>query len=288
MKNILLKIVSILVVIVLSLILCAIGPGIMMVILSPLTNSGNQVLSFISSYLSMAGIWIAFFVYCYVVKKNRKYFKYLGKEAKGNKLSTILKIGLPCGLGLNLICGFVALTQHSIELSFNEFNPLLILLLFVVIGIQSGAEELQARWFIYHKIEDIIPEHPLVPVFLSALIFSLLHITNPGMTSLAFFGLLLMSTVTAEIVYFYDSFWGAVVMHTGWNFCQNIILGLPNSGIVSAYSIFKLNTTTMTNGLAYNTLFGFEGSVLCCLGLLIEAIIIYVLGNKHKAKQSRE
>ena len=54
------------------------------------------------------------------------------------------------------------------------------------------------------------------------------------------------------MVYYMDSLWCAFAVHTAWNFTQNILFGLPNSGINVPYSVFKLNAATARDSFAYN------------------------------------
>ena len=63
--------------------------------------------------------------------------------------------------------------------------------------------------------------------------------------------------------------------HTAWNYTQNIIFGLPNSGIVSSYSVFKLDAASARDGLFYSTSFGVEGSIGA--NVIIGAVILIVL-----------
>ncbi|MBR0138102.1 MAG: hypothetical protein IJM15_06815, partial [Erysipelotrichaceae bacterium] len=59
------------------------------------------------------------------------------------------------------------------------------------------------------------------------------------------------------------------------------IFGLPNSGIVSEYSIFTLEAASARNGLFYNTAFGVEGSIGACLLLAaLSAVIVFINRNK--------
>ncbi len=63
------------------------------------------------------------------------------------------------------------------------------------------------------------------------------------------------------MVRYLDSIWLTMGAHTAWNLTQNIIFGLPNSGTPSTWSVFSL-VGAQSNGIAYDTAFGVEGSVL--------------------------
>ena len=83
------------------------------------------------------------------------------------------------------------------------------------------------------------------------------------------------------LVYYYDALWMAMAFHATWNFTQNIIFGLPNSGIVSAYSIFNLEAASARDGLFYSVNFGVEGSIGACLVLALTGIVIYLVSRKR-------
>lgn len=74
------------------------------------------------------------------------------------------------------------------------------------------------------------------------------------------------------------------MIHTAWNFTQNIIFGLPNSGNVVPYSIFKLDAGSAVKNFAYDPGFGIEGTALSCVVQAAVVIIIFLWGRKHGAK----
>ena len=76
-----------------------------------------------------------------------------------------------------------------------------------------------------------------------------------------------------------------MAFHAAWNFSQSIVFGLPNSGIVSAYSVFKLDAASATNGLFYNVNFGVEGSVGSNLILLTLCIVVLLI-NRGKGEHT--
>ena len=82
-------------------------------------------------------------------------------------------------------------------------------------------------------------------------------------------------------VYYFDSLWCAYGIHTGWNFTQSILLGLPNSGLVVPYSNFELDTAAAANSFAYNVAFGIEGTILSTVVLAVACLIVYLLGEKR-------
>ena len=88
------------------------------------------------------------------------------------------------------------------------------------------------------------------------------------------------------LVYYWDSLWAAIWTHTAWNFSQSIVFGLPNSGIVSKYSVFKLEAASARDGIFYNTSFGVEGSLGAnvLIGIIIAVILTYAFATKRGEK----
>ena len=86
-------------------------------------------------------------------------------------------------------------------------------------------------------------------------------------------------------MYYYDSLWVAIAYHMSWNYTQNIIFGLPNSGIVSEYSLFRFDSMSAENGLFYNVDFGVEGSLgSVVVNLLVIAAILFI--NRGKPERN--
>lgn len=88
----------------------------------------------------------------------------------------------------------------------------------------------------------------------------------------------------ALMVYYTDSIWFPMAHHAAWNFTQNILLDLPNSGNVVPYSVFKIDAASATSSFAYDTRFGIEGSVLATLMMIVGCVILFLWGRKHGKK----
>jgi len=271
---------------VVAYLLLAVGSSIGLIVEILFGLSSNDGVKFAGMYAGFIGIWIVTFAFCYLRKKNRYLFSYLGKEQPGNNLKTALCIGLTCGIGLNLVVAAVAMMHGDIALSFAEFNPLMVLLFIVTVCVQSGAEEVVTRWFIYRKLREYFPKFPVVAILGNSLFFAAIHLGNPGVHVNAILNIVFVAVLYSLIVYYYDSFWACVVAHTSWNFCQNILLGLPNSGIVSNYSIFSLDAANARDSFVYNTSFGIEGTLFTDLILLAACVAVFVLGRRKRAKEA--
>lgn len=235
----------------------------------------------LSSYLSTLGLWIAFIVFMLIYKPDRPILALLGKKG-GNTVKNAL-LGLLIGAGMNGICILVSCINKDISLKYEPSAFYYLLIGFVTVFIQSGSEELMCRHFMQrHLIRGY--KSPLVGILVPTFIFTMLHIFNPGITIWAILNLTLISLDLAMVAYFFDSIWMCFMVHTGWNYTQAMLFGLPNSGQVYPLHLFTIDSVRDGSRFAYDSVFGVEGSVLSCIELTLFGVIVFVLGRKHKAK----
>ena len=271
----------------LMLILVFLGSGIGMRImkiealkdfLSSLVYSASMR-EFLEDYLMFIGIWLVILPVVIIFPANRPMLKAIGYNRKGNNLKGFL-VGILLGFGTNGFCALMSLLMGDIKLSFYGFDFVVLLAFAIAVFIQSGAEELASRFYLYQKLRRRY-RSPLWAFLVNALVFALLHVGNPGFTIVSGIQIFLIAIVFSMMVYYYNNLWGAMAFHAAWNYTQNIIFGLPNSGIVSEYSIFTLEAASARNGIFYNVNFGVEGSVGATVLLAVIAVAIYVI-NRHK------
>ena len=230
-------------------------------------------------YFQMIGVTITILAYLLIFKHRRPILKAITPKAKGNTVPYLL-IGLAMGAGTNFLCALVAMINKDIHVSFSQFNIFSFLLLLLAVFIQSSAEEITDRMYYYQVLRKGY-RNKWVAIVGNALVFSLLHIFNPGITVLALLNIFFSGVICSLLVYYFDSLWAAFGFHTGWNFTQSILLGLPNSGMVVPYSIFMLDTANARNSLFYNVVFGIEGTVFSTIILGLICVVVYLVGRKR-------
>ena len=234
-------------------------------------------------YFNFIGLWITFLLYCFIVKKNRPILNTLWTKPYGNNLKFLL-IGLLIGFGTNFFCAVCAMLNKDISIYYNSFPVLQLIVIFLCIFVQSSAEELICRGFMYYRLRKGY-RHPAVAIIVNSTLFAFLHIFNPGVSVLAILDIFFTGIFFSLVVYYTDSIWCAMAIHAAWNYTQNIILGLPNSGIVSPFSIFKLDAASATDSFAYSTGFGLEGTILAVSVQIICCIVIYLVYRNKPLKQ---
>ena len=102
-------------------------------------------------YFSFIGCWILLLLVCVISKRNRPILSALWTAPKGNDLKH-LGLGLAIGFGMNMVCAVAAMLNKDIMLYYGSFHPLKLLLLFIAVFIQSSAEELICRGFLYQAL----------------------------------------------------------------------------------------------------------------------------------------
>ncbi len=240
---------------------------------------GNTVLAYTAGmYYSFIGFWIIVILLCMAVKKYRLIPATFLKGMTGNT-GKMFGIGLLAGVVLNGICIIAALLNKDIALYFDSCKPLQLLFIFVGVVIQSGAEEIMCRGFLYQNLRRSY-RNPLVAILANALVFAAIHIGNPGITHVGLINIALVGIFFSLFVYYFDSLWAAIAAHAAWNYTQNIIAGLPNSGIVVDFSLFKLDAASATDSFFYNVAFGVEGTYMATLVLLVASVVVCVAGKR--------
>ena len=230
-------------------------------------------------YFQTFGVWIVMLAFFAIFKHRRPIFKAIGTKPKGNNLK-YLGLGLLIGFGLNFGCAVVAMLHKDIHIHFSRFEILPFIALLFAVFVQSSSEELVDRAYVFQVARKGY-RSKWVAIIGNALIFSLMHGANPGVTALALANIFFSGLLFSLFVYYFDSLWCAYGIHTGWNFTQSILLGLPNSGLVVPYSNFELDTAAATNSFAYNVAFGIEGTILSTVVLAVACLIVYLLGEKR-------
>ena len=228
------------------------------------------------NYVSFLGIWIAAAALLAIFPWNRFILKKIGPGG-GNTFPMLLR-GAAVGMTLNLFCAVVGLLHGDIVLYFNRFDLIPVLLLLLLVFIQSSAEELVFREYMFRKISVRYPM-PLIAAVLNAVLFLMVHMGNPGVSSMGLMNIFLVGVMTSLVVAYDDSFLWVSGFHAAWNYTQAFILGLPNSGLVASYSIFKLEAASARNSFAYSTGFGIEGTLTSTIVL---AVFIVFLCRKYR------
>ena len=230
--------------------------------------------------LSFIGIWIVFLIHLRASKRVRPILGAVTRRTAGNTPAR-LGLGLLLGFVLNGACVLVAVLEGSFSLSLVGVNVAGIIAVFLAVFVQSSAEELVCRCYLYQRTSRVTGSH-VVAIALSTVFFTLLHLANSGLTALALVNLALCGILFGLAVWKLDSPWAAFGLHASWNFTQAVLFGLPNSGGTTPFAIFGVTPgTTPVAGFAYDPGFGIEGSAMATVVLIAGCALVWWLGERR-------
>jgi membrane protease YdiL (CAAX protease family) len=136
--------------------------------------------------------------------------------------------------------------------------------------IQGPAEEVLFRGYLFENLRGQwgLPWATLI----SSLAFALLHANNPAFGPLPFVNLVLFGGAAALYKARVDNgqLWGVFAIHTVWNWLQQVVFGLPNSGMASLpeNALFTVSPNLGVPDAISGGGFGPEGTLAATLVLL--------------------
>ena len=251
----------------------------------------------ISMYTAVLGALLTLLLILLIVRKNHFILRSFGPAGSGqnykirvvednyvasnNNTAKMFLIGILLGFVTNFTCILCAIVHGDIKLYFDFSVSQLPVLLFALVSvcIQSTSEELWCRGFMYERINI---HYPLwVSVVVNGVFFGLLHCGNPGVSVMAIVGIVVCGLSYSLVRWYTGSIWCAMGIHTMWNFTQNFLFGLPNSGLVSEMSVFHLGAANGINNLIYDYGFGVEAAVPALVVDAALGLAVLVLAKRN-------
>ena len=224
-------------------------------------------------YISFIGLCIVIILWIALTKRNKYMLKKLTFKW------THLLIGLVIGGTLNILCAFSAMLGKSLLIKPGTTSIIFLVLAFIFTFIQSSTEELLCRLFLYQRLKETYKK-PWVVILASSIFFGAMHLSNPGCTIISFLSVTMFGVFAGILIYYFDSIWLVSAIHASWNYMQNFVLGLPNSGLPAVGSVYVI--TEQKNSFFYSTIFGVEGSAFALIVLSIACLITYLICRNKK------
>lgn len=233
-------------------------------------------------YLGHTVFLLIMLVYALAVKEDRKYFLDIFRGKPLGNLTYALA-GAVVGFSMMWICVFAAAVNGilSIKPASGFPLPLLVLSVFAVL-VQASTEELESRAFVFGKMHG--EGVPLVPAVLaSSFFFSYLHAANPGFGLLPLLSIFIAGMMYCLSYYCTGCLWFSCTVHMMWNFTQDFIFGLPDSGRAAAVSLFQ-TTVKGSSPFFFDEVFGIEGSYMAILVNLAACVLIVLISHRWKKR----
>nr|WP_179724872.1 type II CAAX endopeptidase family protein [Saccharopolyspora hordei] len=232
------------------------------------------------SFLGIAGM-----LALWVRLKERRPFGSLGflpASRVGVHLATgavvaVVLLGVP--VGVNLLSGqFDVAAVHTAQVGW-AFVAL------VGFAVQAGTEEVLTRGYL---VQVTYRKWGLTTaVVLQAVVFSLLHGTNPDVGAVALVNILLIALLLAFWALAEGGLWGVCAFHAVWNWCQGNVYGIEVSGM-------DVRTTVLTTVGAPGSAevltgggFGIEASLLTTAVLAVGTVLAFLAFRRRVRAAAR-
>lgn len=209
------------------------------------------------------------------------HFRGVSLTGLGRSLA-IRKKDLLSGISLAIVLyavGFgVSLLAGAIEIAGVVFNPSSLLISFVFFLLVAITEEFALRGVVLERMLQG-GVNKFWALFLSATLFSLVHIANPNFDFLSFINILLAGILLGSSYIYTRNLCFPIALHWFWNWIQGPVLGYEVSGnkFCDGLLTLYLPETNLINGGA----FGFEGSILCTVLMVAGTAVILKMFRKN-------
>lgn len=177
------------------------------------------------------------------------------------------------GFGLSLAMGEVEVTGFRFSLS--ELSVSWLFFLSVALF-----EEILMRGYVLGRLLHT-RLNKFLSLFISATLFAFLHIFNPDIGILPMVNLLLAGILLGASYLYTRNLCFPISLHLFWNWIQGPVLGYQVSGnnFMSTMLELHIPEENVLNGGA----FGFEGSLICTVLMIVFTMLIIWWGEKREA-----
>lgn len=228
----------------------------------------NEVLMLVSGLMAA----------CMVLGFRKLPFSGLGLSLKGwgrSVMAGALLVVLLYVIGFGLSLGLGAVQVAGVL--FSPVSLLASLLLYFLVAV---TEEVIGRGFILGRMLDG-GINKFVALLISAVLFSLMHLFNPGFAFVPFLNIILAGCFLGASYIYTRNLCFPIALHWFWNWIQGPVLGYKVSGNEFC------NENLLTLHLAEKNLingggFGFEGSVICSFLLITGTALIVRYYSKQR------
>ena len=199
-------------------------------------------------------------------------WKGFGKDALLGSFVAVLTIAV--GTFLLYLGNNLTIRVDNFDLS----NTLYAILFFIIVAF---VEEVIVRGYILNSLMESM--NRWLALFISAIIFTLWHLANPGITLMAELNIFIAGVLLGVNYIYTKNLWFAIFFHFAWNFFQGTILGYHVSGLPIDTGFLQ----TITRGPEEITggVFGFEGSVFAAFLQLIAIAALAIYYEKKYGKR---
>ena len=234
-------------------------------------KSGIKLIVELSGLIFVLGITWIFRRYI-----DNKPFVSMGYSMKGRLKDCIY--GILVGLVLISLGFFSLLFTDYLEITQIVFSFKIVAGSFFFYLVAAMIEEVIFRGYVLNNLMEYGNKY--LALFISSVLFALIHGMNPNLTIIAMVNLAIAGGVLGITYIYTKNIWYPVFLHVSWNYFQGPIYGFEVSGTQAASIISQ---KVSGNELITGGSFGFEGSIILTV-LMIVLIIVSDLIMRKKYK----
>ncbi|WP_300697834.1 CPBP family intramembrane glutamic endopeptidase [uncultured Bacteroides sp.] len=171
----------------------------------------------------------------------------------------------------------------EIEVVSVRFDAPGLLLSFLVMLLVALSEEIAFRGFVLGRLLAA-GVNRFAALLLSAALFSLMHLFNPGFSLIAFLNILLAGMLLGSTYIYTRNLCFPIALHLFWNWLQGPVLGFGVSGGDFGDTLLTLHVSG--NDLINGGAFGFEASVVCT-ALMLCAVAVSLRSASRRYASGR-
>lgn len=190
-------------------------------------------------------------------------------------------------VGVLMLASAVGISAALGYIAFEEGDPQTqgiaalggVLIIFFGWMVQGAAEELLTRGWLLQIIGSRY--HPVIGIFLSSLLFALLHGLNPNVSAIGLLNIFLFGIFAALYTLYEGGLWGIFSIHSAWNWAQGNLFGFEVSGLEevgnTAINLMEVGPDIITGGP-----FGPEGGIAATIVLLTSSVLVLIASQRQK------
>lgn len=232
------------------------------------TSEQHVIISFFSLLGTLLVVWI------FMKYLDKEKFINLGFNTKDRLYEFI--IGIVIGAFI-MTAGYLLLLFleeiNFLRMIFDFKEIIISILLFSIIAI---TEELLFRGYILKNL--MISLNKYIALIVSSILFYLIHGFNPNIDLFSLINILLAGILFGISYIHTKNLWFPIALHLSWNLFQTIF-GFNVSG-QKAYSLIEFSITE--NNMINGGDFGFEGSILSVIAMLVTIVGIEIYYRRQK------
>lgn len=239
-------------------------------------NLNPWMLLFVQGSGTFGGIAATLVVFRAIHKKNPTLLGFSGKPKDLFFGLFLGAIAITVMFGLLFISGNIQLT-NALSAPYISENLLIFLILFILVGV---FEEAFFRGYIMNAMAER-GNQKWVIYLTSAVIFGMVHLSNPNVKFLGILNVILIGILFAYMFDKTKSLLLPIGFHITWNYFQGTVFGFPVSG-TAPYGMYDIDVSGGSDWLTGGN-FGLEGGLLTTLMIVMLFGVVYLYTRNRKS-----